>query len=1000
MTNLLQDTNERLTFDQYTVSDFWDGEISASGEPVLRTSVTTAIGIPYELEFNLAANLSSGAESVTIEVVFGGDSIGTFQHTGGVFETYTFNLTGTGEATELEFRILGTTSDGSLDTSGVVPSYEKEVEFLGQTVTVDAFAPGQNFIYQVLNGQLVKFDLETNGYTQTETSAAVNVNAIGYSSEHDLIYGIARSDGTDAVGTAIARNDVIAMDARGATYKVSSGVMGSYIGDVDDQGNLWIFAGNLSQAVIYDLSETGPNGELVSQVITLPPIGIQTRGLADLAYQSETGTFYGVAHGGQNGAAGTLVSIDISQVSLGGEPVVTTQSIVGTLVDGEVRAGIPVSAYGATIVDAEGNVYAGANNADHDLDGSTPNAGGFYRIITDDAGQLLMELLAEAPRVYSNDGAMDTRGVDPFLGIDSTSTVLLRAPVLSVAVAEDDTVKLAAKGNTVVIDLLANDDVSRGETLTVTHLDGETAVPGQVMTLANDEVVTYLGDGLVQVTPGREPRDVTAQITYSIVNESGITDTATLTIETSPVQGTAGNDHMVGYRDQDGTQIDGDDGPDDVILGFGGNDKIFAGAGADDVYGGAGNDFIRAQAGDDLIYGEAGRDFLDGGTGADTMYGGLGNDIYFVDHLSDVVSEEGGDGTDTVKSRVSYTLADGLENLWLQKGSTATTGVGNAARNMIVGNQLDNLLDGRDGNDNLIAGAGDDTVHGGEGHDKLHGNDGHDELRGEAGNDKLHGGTGNDTVYGGDGNDVLCPGLGDDVMYGGDGNDLLSGNAGADVAYGGAGNDTYKITDALDTIVEYANEGHDVVHAKADVTLSDHVEDVFLFGSHDLNATGNSGANRLLGNTGDNLLSGMGGDDHMDGRHGNDTLFGGDGQDKLHGHVGDDHLFGGADADVISGGTGDDMIRGGSGNDRMYGDQGADTFIFAAGDGQDSIGGFETGADMLLLSDALQGTESWSSSRAGLTLSYGDGASVLLHGLADTDLAMIQLSFADTDQLL
>jgi hypothetical protein len=84
----------------------------------------------------------------------------------------------------------------------------------------------------------------------------------------------------------------------------------------------------------------------------------------------------------------------------------------------------------------------------------------------------------------------------------------------------------------------------------------------------------------------------------------------------------------------------------------------------------------------------------------------------------------------------------------------------------------------------------------------------------------------------------------------------------------------------------------------------------------------------------------------------------------------------------------------------MYGDQGADTFIFAAGDGQDSIGGFETGVDMLLLSDALQGTESWSSSRTGLTLSYGDGASVLLHGLTDADLAMVQLSFADTDQLL
>ena len=65
-----------------------------------------------------------------------------------------------------------------------------------------------------------------------------------------------------------------------------------------------------------------------------------------------------------------------------------------------------------------------------------------------------------------------TRGVDPFLGIDTSSTVLLRAPVLSVAVAEDDVVKLAAKGTGLTVDLFANDDVSEGETLTLTHLDG------------------------------------------------------------------------------------------------------------------------------------------------------------------------------------------------------------------------------------------------------------------------------------------------------------------------------------------------------------------------------------------------------------------------------------------------------------------------------------------------------------------------------------------------
>ncbi|WP_172684858.1 calcium-binding protein [Phaeobacter sp. 11ANDIMAR09] len=997
MTNLLQDTDERLTFGQYTVSDHWEGDVDEDGSPVLSTTVETIESVPYELEFNLAANLSANVESVTIEVVFGGESIGSFVHEGGVFETYTFSLTGTGQATELEFRILDDSSDGkgSIDTSGVVPSYESTVDFMGSEVTVDAFAPGQNFIYQVLNGQLVKFDLETNSYTQTETSAAVNVNAIGYSSEVDLIYGLARSDGTDAEGNAISRNDVIAMDATGATYKVSPGIMGSYIGDVDDQGNLWTFSGNLSTAVVYDLSETGPDGALVSQVINMPSLGIPTRGLADLAYDANTQTFYGVAHGGSHGADGVLVSVDISEVSLGGEPIVTTQTLAGAIVDGEVKPGIPASAYGATIVDADGNVYAGANNTDHDLDPTTTNAGGFYRIITGEDGALYMELLAEAPRVYSNDGAMDTRGVDPFLGIDTTSTVLLRTPVLSVAVAEDDTLKLAAKGAAMVVDLLANDEVSEGGALTLTHIDGQAVEVGATFTLANGEIATYLGNGFLEVTPGSEPRDVTAEISYTVESDAEISDTATLTITTSPVQGTAGNDHMVGFTDQDGTQIDGSDGPDDVILGYGGNDKIFAGDGNDDIYGGFGNDFIRAQSGDDVIYGEAGRDVLDGGTGADVMYGGTGNDIYFVDHADDVVSEAGGDGTDTVKSKVSFTLDDGLENLWLLRGSDAVTATGNDLRNMIVGNEWDNVIDGEAGNDNLIAGAGNDTVFGGEGHDKLHGGDGVDELWGQEGNDKLHGGAGADTVHGGDGNDILCPGLGDDIMYGGAGNDLLSGNAGADTAYGGTGNDTYKVSDPLDTIVEYEGEGHDVVHAKADVTLSENVEDVFLFGSDDYSATGNSGANRLLGNSGSNTLLGMAGNDHINGRQGNDSIHGGAGIDKLHGGTGSDELSGGAGADTISGEQGADLILGGRENDLLYGGADADTFEFRNGDGQDVIGDFDVTTDVIHLVGVSADELTWHNGINGISLSYGQEDEVLFSGLTQDAASEINFFLLD-----
>ena len=49
--------------------------------------------------------------------------------------------------------------------------------------------------------------------------------------------------------------------------------------------------------------------------------------------------------------------------------------------------------------------------------------------------------------------------------------------------------------------------------------------------------------------------------------------------------------------------------------------------------------------------------------GADAMTGGLGNDTYIVDKAGDVVTELTGQGTDSVQSAVSFTLAVTVENL-------------------------------------------------------------------------------------------------------------------------------------------------------------------------------------------------------------------------------------------------------------------------------------------------------------------------------------------------
>ncbi len=120
----------------------------------------------------------------------------------------------------------------------------------------------------------------------------------------------------------------------------------------------------------------------------------------------------------------------------------------------------------------------------------------------------------------------------------------------------------------------------------------------------------------------------------------------------------------------------------------------------------SGDNIIDAGAGNDYVNAGGGNDSLDGGLGADILIGGLGNDAYFVDNVGDVVSENAGEGTDTVNSSISYTLLLNCENLVLT--GTAANGTGNTLANTITGNSAANTLNGGSGNDTLIGGLGND----------------------------------------------------------------------------------------------------------------------------------------------------------------------------------------------------------------------------------------------------------------------------------------------------
>lgn len=367
---------------------------------------------------------------------------------------------------------------------------------------------------------------------------------------------------------------------------------------------------------------------------------------------------------------------------------------------------------------------------------------------------------------------------------------------------------------------------------------------------------------------------------------------------------------------------------------------------ANTLYGLGGADTLSGKQGADALYGGAGNDLLDGGVNDDQMHGGAGNDTYIVDSTGDLVLEYTGEGTDLVKSAVTYTLGDNVENLTLT-GSFAISGTGNTLSNVMIGNGFANVLDGKGGTDDMRGGAGNDTYYVdntadkiaeglGAGTDQVYASASHalsanvEHLTLLAG---ATNGTGNalaNTITGNAANNVLAGQGGNDRLRGEAGDDTLNGGAGVDTLVGGAGNDTYIVDLATDVVVEAFNSGNDTVRSSTNYTLSAYVENLELTGAGSINGTGNSMANVMTGNGGRNVLAGGDGNDTISGLGGNDSLNGGNGNDTLNGGEGDDELVGGFGTDTLIGGAGSDTLNGGAAKDLLTGGLGADVFAFSA----------------------------------------------------------------------
>src|SRR5436309_1440705 len=113
------------------------------------------------------------------------------------------------------------------------------------------------------------------------------------------------------------------------------------------------------------------------------------------------------------------------------------------------------------------------------------------------------------------------------------------------------------------------------------------------------------------------------------------------------------------------------------------------GASAISGTGNAGDNILTGNAAVNTLTGGLGNDQLDGGAGADTLKGGAGDDSYTIDNASDVITELAGEGIDTARTSVTYTIGANVEILVLT-GSAAINGTGNTLNNTLTGNTANN----------------------------------------------------------------------------------------------------------------------------------------------------------------------------------------------------------------------------------------------------------------------------------------------------------------------
>jgi Ca2+-binding RTX toxin-like protein len=345
-------------------------------------------------------------------------------------------------------------------------------------------------------------------------------------------------------------------------------------------------------------------------------------------------------------------------------------------------------------------------------------------------------------------------------------------------------------------------------------------------------------------------------------------------------QGTAGNDHIVGFYIAD-------------TLEGGLGDDLLEGGRAGDLYIynlGDGHDTIS----DYVQFWAANNDRLLFGAGI------APGDVIVRRSTADaddmVLDINGGAGSVTLKNQITGGYEWMIDTVEFADGTIWTK------------EQMANMM---------IAGAataGDDVLNGTSGHDEIFGGGGNDLLRGQDGNDRLDGGAGNDRLEDSWGDDIYF------YNYGG-GNDVISqyswygaldivrlgtGLAAADLVV------TRSVADAQDMVLSFAGVAGSITIDNQFLSSERSIDRVEFSDGTTLTEAAlvnlylasitTAGNDVVRGSYLGETVSGLGGNDLLDGGEGNDRIDGGSGDDRLEDAWGNDvfvYAVGGGD-DVIS----------------------------------------------------------------------------------------------------